>query len=451
TCRTPQSPQQYLYTLYVDIALAELKSLAMLEWSWLLLGQFGRTGFTVEQETVREDFEQRMNRTRKRIEDQMSGADQTVWRCDPLKPKAGVNYDEVTRLLQGYIENEVHLSAEGTCRHDCACYQSARSEGCNGDEFCSQQPRCEGRLHNCQFVESDLQVCQSETNSHRRYEFIQGEDGGHMGRPEECSRKMDKAKSWLSWFVECSYCLCLCDEEGPKSDRYFNLRPVTADIGRNRVVTGLRFLKHNRIFHLQIQEGELLAHGTINETTLQWKPLDSYSILDENVKKDVDFHMLSYENRSIDLVEIKEHSNFVVTGLRFRVVGGHLNLEAQFNRFDFKSGQLTNSTKWLSGDSEKIRTKVVLENTKVFSKTSTSSEPYPSGNDHYVEFTNSGLQEDAAQTTVPLVDIQAVVSKPPVPLSGIGVYYRGSKGYGGYVAPKLITYDFSQNFDFPTM
>ncbi|XP_041631719.1 uncharacterized protein [Drosophila kikkawai] len=397
TCRTPQSPQQHLYLVYVDIAFTELKSLAMLELSWLLLRQFGRTGFTVGQKIVREGFERRMNRTRKLIKDQMSGADQTVWRCDPQRPKAGVTYDEVTR----------------------------------------------------RFVESDLKVCLSAENSHRRYEFIQGEGGRHLGRAKGCSRGMDTAKSWVSWFVKCDYCFCLCDEEGLQSDRYFNLRPVTADMGRNRVVTGLRFIKHNRIFHLQIQEGELLTHGVINGTTLQWKPLDSYSISDEDVRQDVDYHALSYQNRSINLVEVRDHSDFLVTGLRFQVVGGHLNLEAQFRGFDFKSGQLTEQSYWSSAGTNKARRKLALENSKVFSETSTSSEPYPSDNDQYVEFTNSGLEEDAAQTTVPLIDIQEVVSDPPVPLSGVGVYYKGSKGHGGYVAPKLITYDFSQKIELP--
>ncbi|XP_017025400.1 uncharacterized protein [Drosophila kikkawai] len=452
TCRTPQSYQQHLYLLYVDIALTELKSLVMLEWSWLLLGQFGRTEFTVQQEMVREGFKRRMNRTRMLIKDQMSGADQTVWRCNPQRPKAGVTYDEVTRLLQGYIENEVDLSAEETCRHDCAYYQSTRNDkGCHGDEFCSKQPRCRGGLYNCQFVESDLKVCQSAENSHRRYEFIEGGGGRHLGRAKACSRGMDRAKSWVSWFVKCNYCFCLCDEEGPQSDRYFNLRPATADIGRNRVVTGLRFIKHNRIFHLQIQEGELLTHGVINGTTLQWKPLDSYSISDKDVRQDVDYHALSYENRSINLVEVKDDNDFLVTGLRFQVVGGHLNLEAQFTGFDFKSGQLTEQTYWSSANNEKARRKVALENSKVSSETFTSSEPYPSDNDQYVEFTNSGLEEDAAQTTVPLIDIQEVVSEPPFPLSGVGVYYKGSKGHGGYVAPKLITYDFSQKIELPTI
>jgi len=70
-------------------------------------------------------------------------------------------------------------------------------------------------------------------------------------------------------------------------------------------VTGLRFVKSNRIFHLQIQEGELLPLGVINESTLQWKPVETYTISDEDVKINVDFHMLTYEKRSINLGKVE--------------------------------------------------------------------------------------------------------------------------------------------------
>lgn len=92
-----------------------------------------------------------------------------------------------------------------------------------------------------------------------------------------------------------------------------------------------------------------------------------------------------------------------------------------------------------------------MENSKVPSESTLSSEPYPSENNQYVDFTNSGLDQDAAQTTVPFIDIQEVISSPPVPLSGIGVYYKGSEGYGGYLAPKLITYDYWPHVELPTV
>lgn len=72
-----------------------------------------------------------------------------------------------------------------------------------------------------------------------------------------------------------------------------------------------------------------------------------------------------------------------------------------------------------------------------------------SKHNQFVEFTNSGMDADAAQSTVPFIDIQDVVSNPPVPLAGIGLYYKGRPGYGGFVAPKIITYDFTPHVEMP--
>lgn len=79
-------------------------------------------------------------------------------------------------------------------------------------------------------------------------------------------------------------------------------------------MTGIRFTKVNRIIHLQVQEGELLPMGGINETTIQWKPVDDYSIDDKGVTVGVDYHMLTWEGRAIDLDDIKVPQDCVVTG-----------------------------------------------------------------------------------------------------------------------------------------
>lgn len=126
-----------------------------------------------------------------------------------------------------------------------------------------------------------------------------------------------------------------------------------------RVITGLRFLKKNRIFHLQIQEGQLLPRGAINESTLSWKPVDEYKIFDRNVAKGIDYHTLSYESRSIDLDDIMktDDNTFVVTGVRFRVLGAHLNLEARLSEFDFKKGELIQpevNSVWQSNDNTDV-------------------------------------------------------------------------------------------------
>lgn len=94
------------------------------------------------------------------------------------------------------------------------------------------------------------------------------------------------------------------------------------------------------------------------------------------------------------------------------------------------------------------RQRVNVYNANVPTRTIVSSL-MQSKHNQFVEFTNSGMDADAAQSTVPFIDIQEVVSSPPVPLAGIGLYYKGRPGYGGFVAPKIITYDFTPHVQMP--
>jgi len=71
-----------------------------------------------------------------------------------------------------------------------------------------------------------------------------------------------KVDSWWRWLLwHCSYCLCKCDQQGPDSDRFFSLKPVTSDLSSNKVVTGVRFAKRGRVIQLEIEEAEALPEG----------------------------------------------------------------------------------------------------------------------------------------------------------------------------------------------
>lgn len=90
------------------------------------------------------------------------------------------------------------------------------------------------------------------------------------------------------------------------------------------------------------------------------------------------------------------------------------------------------------------RKKLVLHDPDVPIRSPSPSIP-DSQNDMYVEFTHTDMDRDAAQTTVPFIDAQPVESLLPVPLSGAGIYHKGRKNFGGFIAPKIIAYDFSQH------
>lgn len=81
-----------------------------------------------------------------------------------------------------------------------------------------------------------------------------------------------------------------------------------------RVITGLRFVKKNRVIHLQIQEGELLPRLAINASSVAWKPVEDYKITDRKIFNGQDYHTLTWEKRRIDLDDLEAEDGHVLTG-----------------------------------------------------------------------------------------------------------------------------------------
>ena len=52
-----------------------------------------------------------------------------------------------------------------------------------------------------------------------------------------------------------------CDEITETSERYWSLEAAEADTEEGRVVTGARFVKKDKVFHLQIQQAKALPEG----------------------------------------------------------------------------------------------------------------------------------------------------------------------------------------------
>lgn len=119
-----------------------------------------------------------------------------------------------------------------------------------------------------------------------------------------------------------------------------------------RVVTGLRFRKVNRIIHLQIQEAQLMPRGNVNPTSVQWQPVSEYKILDRGIRNNVDYYTMAWDKRAIDLDDLKAPTSHVVTGVRFRIVGKHLNLEMRQTEVNFVTGKLVDpeASVWISND-----------------------------------------------------------------------------------------------------
>lgn len=82
----------------------------------------------------------------------------------------------------------------------------------------------------------------------------------------------------------------------------------------SRVITGVRFVKDKQIIHIQIQEGLLEPQGIVNKSSVEWKPIDSYSVRDDHVKNGIDYHTMTYINRAIDLDDNIAPPSYALTG-----------------------------------------------------------------------------------------------------------------------------------------
>lgn len=445
-CNEMQSPQQLLYNLYNTVALTEIKGYTMIQFSYMLLRLYNEgNNFNEEIQTLKHQYEIRTSETLRAVKTAMAFAPRDLWRCDPSVHKLDETYTELKQLFQGYIVNEVDLNSDNTCKENCAYYTYTKVYGCYKDQFCVQQRRCNGKILHCEYIDSDMWICPSDKNSNRRYEYIEYENGLVYGNKNTCNRGTTKVDSWWRWlFWHCSYCFCYCDDHNSSSDRYFSLRSVMSDISNNRVITGIRIKKINQIIHMQIQEGQLLPRGAINTSTTEWQPVDAFSIMDANIRSGIDYHKLVWEKRALDLDDLQSSQDHLLTGVRFRMVGSRLNLEVMVTPFNFTSGLLIQpeeKTFWHSNDVTD-RTELKFIEPDIPIRNPVQNEP-DSAMNQYLNFAPSDRRKDAAQSTIPFLDVQPIIPNPPVPIAGAGIFHKGRKGSGGFAALKLITYDFA--------
>ncbi|CAH0751220.1 unnamed protein product [Diatraea saccharalis] len=447
-CELQLSPHQLIYDTYNTISLTEIKGYAMMQFSWMLLRIYGKGNFTQEASLTRQRYGERTAETAAAARAALSLAKRDLYRCDPPQHKEGETYAEVTRFLQGYVENEVNMNSDRTCRDNCAYYTVAERHNCLSGTFCEKQTKCNGRILDCQYIDSDMWVCPANSyHSNRRYEWIEYENGRIFGRVGSCASGTTKVDSWWRWlFWHCSYCMCLCDEANEKSDRYFSLWPSTSDVKNNKVVTGLRIVKSGRVFHLQISEGTLGERGVI--TPGDWVPVQKFDPDDPGTTLGTDYHKLTYEKRAIDLDELDSPAGHVLTGVKFTLVGAHLHFEIRATPFNYATGRLSpERSYWIGNDNTDVadmpRKRLELYRPDIPTRSHTPLS-VDSTHDQYVEFTHTDLEADAAQSAVPFIDIQPVSPmKGGGLLSGAGIIHRGIKGSGGFIAVKLFTYDYS--------
>ncbi|ODN05047.1 hypothetical protein Ocin01_01561 [Orchesella cincta] len=422
-----KTPQRVVYGLYTTLSLMDIKEYTLLNFAWMLRYAVNSTdpGNSVEESTI--SLENRLKEKAISAKAALEKTSSGYWRCDPIKYEKGKNYDEFQELLQGYIENEQYMHHTRSCKQTCSDYNFVKGHCPYPDpQSCLQQHVCTGNLVDCKFIAADATVCPGK--SPRRFDYIQYKKGPTLGDTTgKCKQDTTRKDSFWRLFYHCSNCFCLCDDpDSLTTIRHVSLVPVTSDIASNRVV------------HLQIEEGVPTAEGLVIEETTKWKPVPR---VDKHNKTQA--IQLDYTQRAFDLDELLVPLHHVVTGVRFRVLGTHVNLEVRATQINPETGKLLEKTShWISNDNTPEsgnRHEMTLEDPDVPTKTHHPSVP-DSHPDQYISFGASSQSKDVSQTTVPFIDIQEVRPKPAVWLKGIGIYHKGQQGFGGFIAPKIFTH-----------
>lgn len=113
-------------------------------------------------------------------------------------------YAQVTKFLQGYVDNELNFNQEDTCQYNCEDFKLTQNVRCADKTLCAQNftrsgsfgwPKrrevavCHGQVRDCKQISSDdIEVCYSD-NSIRRYHYLKYVDGTvHGSKPStECT------------------------------------------------------------------------------------------------------------------------------------------------------------------------------------------------------------------------------------------------------------------------
>ncbi|CAD6241008.1 GSCOCG00009063001-RA-CDS [Cotesia congregata] len=256
-----------------------------------------------------------------------------------------------------------------------------------------------------------------------------------------------------NWTLECSndnYGIdlnfhCSCDKMSDQdlSLRTVSLREEVTDSSDNWVVTGIRFAVKNNGLMIQIQEGQLI-NETIDLKTVKWQT-DEERILEKGIES----VRLNYYVKSFNLDDIQVPFGEFVTGVKFMILNGRLTLAVRGTEMwdDFKSWPSINH-KWHKPKftSKEQRLKIDVQDFKNSAEIKSQTKELSSSQRNYIDLT-VGLYSSNSSILpiIPFFDSQPVITNPPAPIGGVGLFYKSQLSYGGFIAFKYMSSKYTFN------
>lgn len=111
---------------------------------------------------LRAQFNGRYSKFTQETEVLIWGLSREVWNCDPTN---NASYTKLTNFIQGYVDNKINLTPEGSCSPMCRDLKQTRNYHCNQNTLCgrnyldSNKTRCNGVVRDCDFFDSGMTYC----------------------------------------------------------------------------------------------------------------------------------------------------------------------------------------------------------------------------------------------------------------------------------------------------
>ncbi|KAK0097704.1 hypothetical protein PV326_014330 [Microctonus aethiopoides] len=455
-CSKYVSAQQRMYYIYVQIIIAEVKGFITLErvYTSMWLMNKSQNKYDNEVKDAKDNFKSRVKKYFKMFVQSMNKLPRHLRQCDVNPPIRDVNFIEVQNFSRAIIFNKYF-------RKDTQCWL------CMGESELVYYgiSHMNTTIFNCKKSHNTLTTCPAQPGSHREYLWWKSDEDIYYGHSTACDEPkvvdggveifMDDL--YMSHAIECPLCICSMDLKMIQKDNSPAIWAISVteqifDIRNNMVLTGIKFVSYNNAIHLQIQQTNFSQDALIHNES-SWKELDTL-YQDNSTTKNVKFHYepLRHDLKSIYLDDIIVPANTVVTGVKFIVVNNSaFMLQVYGTPFDYATGKLNISgSAWFNALNYPLNPKD-YERKRIEININESDDPirssqfkYDRESNKFIKFIHTDVRKDAGQTTIPLLDSQAVETKPSFPLGGIGLSFRGRDGYGGYISPRIYTLDITQ-------
>ncbi|KAH0534352.1 uncharacterized protein LOC123268203 [Cotesia glomerata] len=399
--------------------------------------------------------------------------------CDPNQHVLDETCFRLEDLFTKYFANEQQLSdttdvnfkSFSTYNRVECLDETSNSNALHLKYYCPER-QCFGKIHDCRTVSQMPAFCESPYKSGPRY--LWAVDKYNSTNIENCPGE------FIDTMTKSSYrsLMCQCSEEGAESEatRAINMNPQMADFKNNMVVTNVRFLKQDNMIHLQIEQGALLPEAKIDPDTVEIVPVGRFRYLKDTdtgsfvminpsdyddeiyLKYDTNYTFITHDHNVLHLDEINVDRGYVITGVRLRnsdfnpengINTSPIELQVHATKFDYHKGilrpDLSKGTVWITPKNLDNRPGYTSERELLDlsnmedSMTEEFINVVDSLPNQEIEFQPSAVSGNLGQTTIPYFDARAPAVNNLRALKGVGIIHRGVDGFGGFLAPKLMT------------